>query len=278
MGHGLRGRGVRDYLIFQLYGPFASWGDIAVGETRPSAMTPSRSAVLGLLAAALGLKRPDTAESEPEREEWEQAHAAVAQGYGLAMKVDYSGQPLSDYHTAQVPSSGKGKNRAVFPTRRDELLRMPRHDLNTILSRREYRQDAFAACALWARENAPHSLPALRDALGSPVFPLYLGRKSCPPAVPLDPQVVGAATIEAALECAGLAATLAKLDDFWKGHRPEAWLREADAYRPMLLWDDDAETGLSRDETYTRRDQPLSRRRWQFSVRSEHKTHLERKP
>jgi len=278
MGRGFPERIVRDYLVFQLYGPFASWGDIAVGETRPSAMTPSRSAILGILAAALGLKRPDTAESELEREEWEQAHAALAQGYGLAVKVDYPGQPLSDYHTAQVPSSGKGKNRMVFPTRRDELVRMPRHDLHTILSRREYRQDAFAACALWARDDAPFALTALRDALVSPVFPLYLGRKSCPPALPLDPQVIGAASVEAVLERAALATTLAKLDEFWKGRGPEAWLREAGANRPMLLWDDDAETGLSRDETHTRRDQPLSRVRWQFSVRSEHRTHLERKP
>ena len=278
MGYRLPERDMRDYLVFQLYGPFASWGDIAVGETRPSALTPSRSAILGLLAAALGLKRPDNAKSETEREEWEQAHAELARGYGLAVKVDHPGQPLSDYHTVQVPSSGKGKNRTVFSTRRDELVRMPRHGLHTILSRREYRQDAFAACALWAHDGAPIALAALRDAMVSPVFPLYLGRKSCPPALPLDPHLIGAATVEAALECTTLAATLAKLDEFWKGRKPEAWLREMGAHRPMLLWDDDAETGLSRDETHTRRDQPLSRRRWQFSVRSEHRTHLERQP
>lgn len=278
MGHEFRERIVRDYLVFQLYGPFASWGDIAVGETRPSALTPSRSAILGLLAAALGLKRPDTAESDAEREEWERAHVALAQGYGLAVKVDYPGQPLSDYHTAEVPK-GKG-----FATRRDEVaevLRLKRSGTSfkgTILSRREYRQDAFAACAIWARDGAPYALTVLRDALDSPVFPLYLGRKSCPPALPLDPQVIGAATVEAALEHATLAATLARLEEFWKGRKPEAWLREAGAHRPMVLWDDDAETGLSKDETHTRRDQPLSRRRWQFSVRSEHRTHLERKP
>ena len=30
---------MRDYLVFQLLGPLVSWGDIAVGETRPSALT-----------------------------------------------------------------------------------------------------------------------------------------------------------------------------------------------------------------------------------------------
>ena len=48
-----------EYLVFQLYGPFMSWGDIAVGEMRPSAMMPAKSAILGLLAAAVGIKRPE---------------------------------------------------------------------------------------------------------------------------------------------------------------------------------------------------------------------------
>jgi CRISPR system Cascade subunit CasD len=77
--------------------------------------------VLGLVAAALGLKRPDTVESEAGRAEWESRHAALAQGYGLAVSVQALGVSLSDYHTAQVPSSGTGRNRRTFLTRRDEL-------------------------------------------------------------------------------------------------------------------------------------------------------------
>ena len=44
-----------DYLLLRLYGPLASWGEIAVGESRHSAVQPSRSALLGLLGAALGI-------------------------------------------------------------------------------------------------------------------------------------------------------------------------------------------------------------------------------
>jgi CRISPR system Cascade subunit CasD len=148
--------------------------------------------VLGLVAAALGLKHPDTVESEAGRAEWESRHAALAQGYGLAVSVQALGVSLSDYHTAQVPSSGTGRNRRTFLTRRDELTWLPRAELNTILSRREYRQDAFATCALWARENAPHMLAELRDALQEPRFVLYLGRKSCPLALPLKPELMSA--------------------------------------------------------------------------------------
>lgn len=266
---------MRDYLVFQLYGPLAAWGDIAVGETRPSALTPTKSAILGLVAAALGLRRPDTADNEADRQTWEGAHAALAEGYGMAVKVECPGLPLSDYHTAQVPSSGKGKNHMVFPTRRDELTRVARYDLNTILSRREYRQDAFCAIALWARAGTPHDLNALRDSLLAPLFPLYLGRKSCPLALPLAPRVVSTPDMETALECLSLAAVVEDLKGFWKGWQPHAWLREV---RPVLLWDADAETGIVPQESHTRRDQPASRRRWQFAVRTEHRAHLGGRP
>lgn len=265
---------MRDYLVFQLYGPLASWGDIAVGETRPSALTPTKSAILGLLAAALGIKRPDTTNDESQRAAWENAHIALADGYGVAVKVECLGFPLSDYHTAQVPSSGKGKNRMIFSTRRDELTRISRHDLNTILSRRNYRQDAFCAVALWGRDGAPRSLNELRDALDAPIFPLYLGRKSCPLALPLAPRAVSGPNVETALSMVSVATMIESLEGCWKGWKPNAWLREI---HPVLLWDNDAETALAPAESYTRRDQPTSRRRWQFAIRTEHRTHLEGK-
>ncbi|MBU1741588.1 MAG: CRISPR-associated protein Cas5 [Proteobacteria bacterium] len=48
-----------EFLLFRLYGPLASWGGIAVGEYRPTDAHPSKSAVLGLLAAAAGVDRAD---------------------------------------------------------------------------------------------------------------------------------------------------------------------------------------------------------------------------
>ncbi len=63
---------MRDFLVFRLYGPLASWGDIAVGEQRPTTPHPSKSAVLGLIAAALGVRR-----DEEERQQ------ALAEGYGM---------------------------------------------------------------------------------------------------------------------------------------------------------------------------------------------------
>ena len=62
---------MRDFLLFTLYAPLAALGEVAVGERRVSAARPARSAILGLLAAALGIERRDEA-----------AHAALQEGYG----------------------------------------------------------------------------------------------------------------------------------------------------------------------------------------------------
>lgn len=248
----------RDYLVFRLYGPMCSWGDIAVGEVRPSTVHPSKSAVLGLIAAALGLKRPDTARDATDRSALEAAHSALAQGYGFAVRVDAPGVPLVDYHTAQVPSAGTGRNRRQFTTRRDELMAVPRHELNTILSRRDYRVDALYTIALWARPGAPYSLVELAAKLHEPAFALYLGRKSCPLALPLSAQVVQADTIVRAMA----DAVLPLLQGVLRYLVPQNTAR-------ALYWDEDGEAGVAVEHTFTRRDAVHSRRRWQFQPRSE---------
>jgi len=249
---------MRDYLIFQLYGPFVSWGDIAVGEERPSALVPTKSAILGILAAAQGVKRPDMVQDDEERKVCDNQHVQMSQGYGIAIKTDAAGVPLFDYHTVQVPSSGSGRNKKTFYTRRDELCWDKKSLLNTIISRREYRQDAYYTVAVWARPEAPFPLNELCKKLLEPEYMLYLGRKACPPALPLNPIVVPASSIEEALDQEALSDEIK--DSFarlWQG-------------RSIITWDMDAETQMQPMQTVERRDEILSRFRWQFSVRIEH--------
>ena len=108
-----------EHLTFRLYGPMASWGEIAVGESRHTDYYPSKSAIIGLLGAALGLRREE-----------EEAHQNLANAYLQATKVLRSGQLLKDYHTAQAPDSA-GKFR--YRTRRDEIVK-GRDRLGTVLS------------------------------------------------------------------------------------------------------------------------------------------------
>ena len=263
---------MRDYLIFQLYGPLASWGDIAVGETRPSALTPTRSAVLGLTAAALGIQRPDTVSDPGQRAELEAKHAALESGYGLALRVEALGSPLIDYHTAEVPK-GQG-----FFTRREELIavgiqKRKGNFKGTILSRREYRQDGWWVCALWARPVAPYPLRELCACFAAPHFVLFLGRKSCPIALPLSPKLVRAEWVEDALKEHSLQKAV---EGLWPDNSKDARqvVKKIQTSNSMMAWDSDAETRMPCGETIARRDAPLSRLKWQFAVRNEHRLHL----
>lgn len=243
-----------EYLIFRLYGPMASWGDIAVGEVRPTFTHPSKSAVLGLVAAALGVDRGE-----------EERHRALTASYGFAVRVECMGVPLVDYHTVQVPPATGGRRRRAFHTRRDELTTVSRAGLSTILSRRDYRMDAAATAVLWARSELPaHALAEIVAALREPRYLLYLGRKSCPVALPLQPQVIEAESVREAL------ARYASVESALPAIAPALGTSPLRASGPpALFWDEDAVAGVERQHTFERRDAILSRRRWQFDVRQE---------
>lgn len=235
---------MRSYLAFRLYGPMASWGDIAVGETRPSQTHPSKSAILGLLAAALGLDRSE-----------EEAHRRMEESYGFAVLVETAGVPLRDYHTTQTPTEASLKRMGGADTRRQELAA---DDLGTILSTRDYRAEALYVPFIWAEaEQPPYALEDMAQALKNPRFHLYLGRKSCPQALPMQPQVLKAANLAEALKLiqfddCGLLAALPP-----RGPRG-------------LYWEGSHDEGLEKLMSFQRRDAVLSRRRWQFLNREEH--------
>lgn len=239
-----------DFLVFQLYGAMAAWGDIAVGEHRPSQGHPSKSAIMGLLAAALGIRREE-----------EEQHQVLNQNYGVAVCVQTSGEILRDYHTIQVPS---GKR--TYATRRDEL-RTDDLNLNTILSQRDYRMDAVYQVAIWGKEkNLTIGLEQLGQALKHPVFTLYLGRKSCPLSLPLQPKLIHNSTLQQAFTHYPLNPSPEKREGFVTPLLPaQRWL--------SVYWEDglaDADLGgLKATMMYPRRDQVRSRSRWQFANRDE---------
>ena len=250
-----------DYLLFRLYGQLASWGEIAVGETRHTAKYPGKSAVIGLLAAALGIKRSET---EKQR--------LLQQEYLFAVEVYSEGTLLRDYHTAQAPRSIRN---VTYRTRRDELV-LGKELLGTILSSREYRSDALALVAVRTLPDAPHNLQTIKAHLEKPVFHLYLGRKACPLAVPMDPQIISNKKdcYEAfkAYEHKPIMPTHKDCNGVFS-QRDAYWLQVPDDrhyYWEGETSDFSVTMGLSRVQTRIRHDQPLSRERWQFTPRQEH--------
>lgn len=172
----------RDFLLFRLSGPMAAWGNITVGERRSIWGEPSKSAVLGLVAAAMGVRR-----TEDDR------HIALHQHFGYAVRIDSGGRPMRDYHTAQSPSTRKNLS---WRTRKEELANP--HHLNTILSERFYRLQASATILLWCKADGG-DLADAQQSLREPQFFLSLGRRACPPAEPLFPQIVTALGLNDAL-------------------------------------------------------------------------------
>lgn len=228
-----------DYLVFQLYGPLMSWGDVAVGEERPSRPWPTRSGVIGLLAAALGIRRGEEARL-----------AALDRGLGLAVRMDAPGLRLRDFHTVQVAKEPKKKS--WYSCRADEL-RADDSWISTILSHREYLQDAHFTACLWRREDGGPSLAELERALREPELTPYLGRKACPAGLPFSPSLASHADPLAALAAYALSPEIGPFLS------PGA----------LVLMDEADAQALGRDgeQTVMVRDQPAHFERRQFDIR-----------
>lgn len=178
------------FLTFTLVAPLASFGGVAVGERRSGGDRPAKSAVLGLVAGALGLERDQV-----------EAHKALANEllFGVRIenpKVRSPQRLMTDYHTTQTPPRGRNQH---FATRRDEVA--DQQSLGTILSYREYRSDCSFSIARWPRVSSLRfSLEELMEALRKPVFVPYAGRKACPLMLPMQPVDVEADSIREAFE------------------------------------------------------------------------------
>ena len=225
------------FLTAMLYAPLASFGGLAVGERRGSQRYPTRSMLIGLLGAALGVDRADEA-----------GQRALRDGYGFALQVFAPGRPFTDYHTAQMPSRGKTR----FATRREELAAP---DLNTVLTSRDYRSDFLAGLAVSATPTAPYALESVAEALRQPRYTLSLGRKSCPFGLPLAPHIADYDSARAALAA------------LWAGQEVGP-LRELSRLLHAQPGDIVLERGHQECGTvHFVRDEPLSRKRWQFGMR-----------
>lgn len=171
------------YLVFTLCAGMAAMGDFAGHERRGTLTWPGRSAVLGLVAAAMGIRRDDT------------EGLAGLEALRVAVGIVDDGAPLRDYHTVEtVPTSA-----AKRPDSRPAALREAGRDTNTTITLRDYRVGVVYAVALRGA-----ALEAIAEALRRPAFTLYLGRKSCPLSAPPAPRLVEAQDAVSALRQASL--------------------------------------------------------------------------
>ena len=230
---------MRPHLVFSLAAPLAAFGDLAGHERRGGTTWPGRSAILGLIGAALGIERSDR-----------DGQAALSAGYGVAVQTRAMGAPLRDYHTTQTVPTAKARR----PATRAAALAAAGRAVNTVITIREYRTDVAFDAAVWPRESARWDLDELATALRRPVYTLWLGRKGCPLAAPLRPHVVQADDAIAAFR----AADPGPLDDGLGLNRaPVSIAADLDGVR-------DPPQGTYRQRRW---DEPGDRETWQFAAR-----------
>lgn len=147
-------------LLLRLAGPLQSWGErSAFTPVRETALFPTRSALVGMFAAAQGIARGDTASLK----KYEQVR--------LTVRVDRPGTLLEDYHTV-----GGG-----FPKERTAATSGGSNKDAAVITRRQYLADAAFVVAVTAPDNLAKQLAA---ALRRPYWAPYLGRRSCAPDEP----------------------------------------------------------------------------------------------
>lgn len=147
-----------------------AWGTHTFEDFRPSNLFPTRSALLGLLGACLGIDRKDHDGLEQLAESVEftvRVDRAVTRP-GSRTPQQKQNTKLIDYHTVLDARKVDGKENK-FP----------------IQSRREYLFDAAFTVAIGEKHNAPVTLTEIAEALVRPCFTPVLGRRSCPITRPL---------------------------------------------------------------------------------------------
>lgn len=136
-------------LLLRLAAPMQAWGVDSDFETRRTLSYPTKSGVIGMLAAALGRSREDSLDDLNQ--------------LGFGVRIDQEGELLRDYHTAR-PADMKSGN-------------------DSYITVRYYLCDAIFLVGIESDDRAV--LEQLEFCLQHPAYPLYLGRRSCPITLPL---------------------------------------------------------------------------------------------
>lgn len=147
-------------LLMRLQGMMQSWGTTSRFDERDTQLEPSKSGVIGLVCAALGRDRV-----EPVND-----LAALRMG----VRLDREGTVMRDYQTVGGERDRKKKTL---------LLATGEAAHRTVISPRFYLADAAFLVGLEGKD--PALLASVHRALRTPVWPLFLGRKSFVPGMPV---------------------------------------------------------------------------------------------
>ncbi|MEA1050883.1 type I-E CRISPR-associated protein Cas5/CasD [Lamprobacter modestohalophilus] len=184
------------FLILRLDGPMQAWGTHTFEDFRPVNAFPTRSGLLGLLGACLGIERQDKVSQQ-----------ALAESIELTVRVDETAPRIEA--KAEDDNGQWARKTAMKQTDYHTVLNARKVDGSTnkypIESHREYLFDAAFTVAVGNRAEPAVTLSTLLEAMCRPAFTPTLGRRSCPLGRPLlDPSAL--------IEATDAIAALAKIE------------------------------------------------------------------
>lgn len=151
------------YLALLLDAPLQSWGYQSKFDRRTTLAYPTRSGVIGMICAAMGVDRAD-----PGR-------LAEFAPLDMTVYVFRVGNRLTDFHTVGGGWDKKKNPGNITRTAEDKIG-------NTVVTRREYLQSSRFGVVL---SGPSPLLEEIAVALRNPRWGIWLGRKSCIPASPV---------------------------------------------------------------------------------------------
>lgn len=168
------------WLSLILEAPLVAFGGVQVDGIGPTREHPALSAITGLIGNALGYDRTET------------GRLASLQGRLLLASAHRAGagRRLTDFQTARLGGADKGWTRDGVEGRTGGVKTYD----NPILSRRDYLADRRTLCVIGLRTDADPDLDRIAAALDRPARPLFLGRKSCIPSLPIRGAFIEAGT------------------------------------------------------------------------------------
>lgn len=134
-------------ILLRFSGPLQSWGIGSHFETRQTERYPSKSAIIGMIAACLGYRRGEDSKIQQLND------------LDFAVRVDQPGNILRDYHTVAKYNKKGIKER-------------------TYVTQRYYLEDAVFVVAIGSDDHA--TIDKIEQAVKSPYFQPYMGRRSLP--------------------------------------------------------------------------------------------------
>jgi len=153
----------KTYLALLLDAPLQSWGYQSKFDRRTSFSQPTRSGLLGLICAAMGIDRAESSRL-----------AEFANLEITALTLHNNGR-LTDFHTVGGGWDKKKNKRNIVPKANGSVN-------NTVVTRREYLQSSKFGIVICGPGN---QLETIGEALRNPQWGIWLGRKSCIPAAPV---------------------------------------------------------------------------------------------